>query len=531
MSLDRKHDNLGYWCAGPVRQMPDAVAIVDLSGGHERTITYGALDVELDRFAAWTLRAGLAPGDRLAMVVGNRYEFVVAMYGAMRAGIVPVPVATKIGPDILRYILKDAECRAAIVEPKTNAFAVDACNEVPMIARVALGDVPDGWQSYQDTIVAVDKPFDPPELAPDHPAFQPYTSGSTGFPKGVVLTHAGQLWWVWSVQKYWPRSPGDKVLAAVPLYHKNAMAGAIKPQLHCGGTVVLLPDFEPRRFLKVLSEYRCNHAGAVPTVFTKLLQQTDLIETLDFSALQSLSMGSAPVQEELLDAVRKAFGCPVSESYGLTEGGPVMIGRPVDGRPVPDGSCGVAWPEGEVKLVSTNGTENPEFGELWVKNPGVTPGYHKLPEVNRKRLVDGWLATGDVFYRDPDGFFFFRGRVDDMFNSGGENIYPKEVENLLISHPEIYDACVVPIADPLKGAVPVAMVLRAPGSTLTEDAVRRFALENGPSYAHPRRIEIVEQMPLNGAGKVDRKDIARRLTALFADYLAARRDDRQASEG
>jgi len=526
MSLDRRTDNLGYWCDGPVRQTPDDAAIIDLSGGCERVITYGRLDAELDRFAAWTRRVGLDAGDRLAIVVGNRYEFVVAMYGAMRAGVVAVPIATKIGPDILRYILKDAECRAAVVEPAANAFAVDACDEAGMAARVALGDVPAGWQSYGDAVTALNAAFEPPELSPDYPAFQPYTSGSTGFPKGVILTHAGQLWWIRALEKYWPRPKGDRVLAAVPLYHKNAMAGAIKPQLHTGGTVVLLPDFEPRRFLEVLSQYRCNHAGAVPTVFTKLLQQQDLIETLDFSALQTLSMGSAPVQEELLDAVRKAFGCPVSESYGLTEGGPVMIGKPIDGRPVPDGSCGVAWPEGEVKLVAADGTESQDLGELWVRNPGVTPGYHKLPDVNRKRLVDGWLATGDLFYRDPEGFFFFRGRVDDMFNSGGENIYPKEVENLLISHPDIYDACVVPVADPLKGEVPVAMVLRARGSTLSEDAVRRYALDNGPSYAHPRRVEIVDQMILNGAGKVDRKEITKRLTALFADVIAARREDR-----
>ena len=135
------------------------------------------------------------------------------------------------------------------------------------------------------------------------------------------------------------------------------MAGAVKPMLHIGGSVVLLPDFEPRRFLETLARYRCTRAGAVPTVFTQLLQQHDLIERLDFSALETLSIGSAPVQEELLTAVKKTFGCRVSESYGLTEGGPVMIGAPVDGRPVPPGSCGVAWPEGEVKLVGPDGEE------------------------------------------------------------------------------------------------------------------------------------------------------------------------------
>ena len=301
----------------------------------------------------------------------------------------------------------------------------------------------------------------------------------------------------------------------MPLYHKNAMAGAIKPLLQCGGSVVLLPGFEPRRFLETLAGYRCTLAGAVPAVFTLLLQEKDLIESLDFSALKSLKLGSAPVQEELMRAVEAAFGVPVGESYGLTEGGPVMIGPPLDGRKVPFGSCGVAWPEGEVKLLRPDGTEDPRHGELWVKNPGVTPGYYNLPEVNAERLKDGWLATGDLFEIDDDGCFFFRGRTDDMFNSGGENIYPKEVENLLITHPDVYDASVVPVPHPVKGRVPVAMVMRAQGAAVTEDGLKRHCLKNGPAYAHPRRVLLVDEMPLSGPGKVDRRAVQQRLEACF----------------
>src|SRR5207244_174555 len=144
------------------------------------------------------------------------------------------------------------------------------------------------------------------------------------------------------LEKYWPGNTELRALAAVPLYHKNAMAGAIKPMLQCGGSVVILPNFEPRRFLQALSGYRCTHAGGVPAVFTLLLQQRDLIESLDFSNLQSLKIGSAPTPKELMDAVEEAFGVKVAESYGLTEGGPVMIGPPLDGREAPHGSCGVA---------------------------------------------------------------------------------------------------------------------------------------------------------------------------------------------
>jgi long-chain acyl-CoA synthetase len=516
-------DNLGYWCRSAVQRFPDKAAIVDLCGEAPREITYRALEEALDRVAAACLAAGLTPGDRLALLCDNRTEFVEIMFGAMRAGIVPVPLNTKLGADTLAYIVADAGCRAAAVEPGANAAGVRVMEEAGIGVLWSVGAETPGWQDYEAVKAAAPASFTPPELPANHPSFQPYTSGSTGRPKGVVLSHEGQMWWIRAVQRYWPNAPDSRALAAVPLYHKNAMAGAVKPMLHCGGSVVLLPDFEPRRFLKVLSEYRCTKAGAVPTVYTKLLQQTDLIDSLDFSSLRILTVGSATVQEELVRQIGKAFGCPVAETYGLTEGGPVMIGSPVDGRPVPLGSCGVAWPEGEVKLVRADGEEDPSDGELWVKNPGVLLEYHNLPEVTAKRVKDGWLATGDLFHRDADGFFYFRGRTDDMFKSSGESIYPKEVENNLLAHPKVYDACVVPVPDPEKGHVPVAMVMLKAGESVSEDELKAWTLEHGPAYSHPRRIEFVDTMPLNGAGKVDRLVVGRRLTERFGAEIAARR--------
>ena len=331
-----------------------------------------------------------------------------------------------------------------------------------------------------------------------------------------MLDHEGQLWWVRCLRKYWPADPGDRALAAVPLYHKNAMAGAVKPLLQAGGSVVIQPGFEPVAFLQALSAYRCTQVGAVPAVFAIALDHVNLIQELDFSALRRVTLGSAPVQPELMDAVEQAFGVEVGESYGLTEGGPVMLGPPLDGRSVPRGSCGVAWPEGEIMLVR-DGVEDPRQGELWVRNPGVTPGYHNLPEVNAARIRDGWLATGDLFERDDDGFFHFRGRTDDMFNSSGENIYPREVEDLLLSHPDVLDAAVVPVPHALKGAVPAAMVKLASGSALTAEALKRYTLEEGPAYAHPRHIVTVDEMPLTGVGKVDRAEILEVLRRMARD--------------
>jgi long-chain acyl-CoA synthetase len=415
----------------------------------------------------------------------------------------------------LRYVIADSGAVAAVVEVAANAHVQEIVETLRLPVRVMLEGPAKGWVGYDEALAASPALFTPPALEPGPLAFLPYTSGSTGRPKGVTLTHAGQCWWIECLHKYWPTPVESRALAAVPLYHKNAMAGAIKPLLNSGASVVLLPNFEPRRFLKALADYRCTHASGVPAVFTLLLQERDLIETLDFSALKGLKIGSAPTPKELLDAVEAAFGAPVSESYGLTEGGPVMIGPPVDGRPTPRGSCGVAWPEGEVKLVDVKGHLSETHGELWVRNSGVTPGYYRLPEVNRERLVDGWLKTGDVFDRDADGFFYFRGCTDDMFNSGGENVYPLEVENVLLKHPAVAEVSVVPLPHRVKGEVPVAMVVRAKGRDVSEEELKQFFIANAPAYAHPRRIAFVAELPLNGPGKIDRKAVQSSLSERF----------------
>ena len=305
------------------------------------------------------------------------------------------------------------------------------------------------------------------------------------------------------VHRHWPHEPSDRTLTAVPLYHKNAMAGAVKTVLHAGATTVILPNFEPRRFLETLAGYRITHSGGVPAVFTLLLQHKDLLASLDFSALKGLKIGSAPTARELQEAVEAAFGVPVGESYGLTEGGPVMIGTPLDGRPVPKGSCGVVWPEGEVKLIGTDGKESESYGELWVRNPGVTPGYHNLPAVNRQRLVDGWLRTGDLFHRDADGFFFFKGRTDDMFNCGGENIYPLEVEGLLLTHPDVADVSVVPVAHAIKGEVPVAMVVRRKGAAARRAGGARFRAQERSGLC-PSAARLLRRRPAAQRRRQDR---------------------------
>ncbi|HEU4358430.1 MAG TPA: hypothetical protein VFR54_08245 [Xanthobacteraceae bacterium] len=197
----------------------------------------------------------------------------------------------------------------------------------------------------------------------------------------------------------------------------------------------------------------------------------------------------------------------------MTEGGSPLR-APIDGRVVPRGSPGVAAPEIELRLIDMEGNDAEE-GELLIRSPYVCRGYYNEPEITRAKLTDGWLHTGDVFYKDKDGFFYFRSRVDDMFSCGGENVYPKEVENLLFGHPEVVNAVVAPVPHPVKGLVPAAMVVARAGSTLTADDLKTYCLAKGPAYSHPRFVDIVAALPLNGAGKIDRRAVAAKLEAAY----------------
>ncbi len=502
--MDIRDKNLGYFNRAAAIAYPDKTAIIDLSRMPDHLITHGELNHRMETVATILTTLGMKPGDRLLLAMGNRSEFIEVFFGAMRAGIIPIPLNIKLGADTIEFIIKDAGCSGAIVEPDCHPQIVDIVEQQALNTLIAVHPTPPGWCDYDKAIANADeKAFTPIAVETDQIAFLPYTSGSTGRSKGVLLTHEGMLWGIRTAQQYWPCKPTDRTLVAGPLFHKNAMRVSIKPKLYAGASAVILPRFEPRMMLQALADYSCTDTGGVPAMYRMMLAEEELLGTLKFPKLECLEMGSAVVGAELLNAVEKAFGADVEEAYGLTEGGGPLR-SPLDGREVPRGSCGVPAPEVDVKMVDENGQENDRHGEFWVKSPAVLSGYNNRPDLNEERLTDGWLHTGDIFRKDDDGFYFFMGRIDDQFSCGGENIYPKEVELLLVQHPDIIDAVVMPIEHDVKGLAPAALVTIRPDSTSDEDSIKAFTLEHGAAYAHPRRVIIVDALPVGGTGKVDR---------------------------
>jgi long-chain acyl-CoA synthetase len=517
MAMDNvnRRRNLGFFFDHATARVPDKVAIIDLFGGRERCSTYRQLDARMDAVARMLARLGVRPGERVAMLIGNRTEFIEFFFGAMRAGAIPLPLNTRLAGPTLERIVADSACALAVVDPASNRDALALAQRLPLRRRLLLDRDEGGFLSFEAEMAKPGATVEPPPIADDDQAFQPYTSGSTGRPKGAIMTHRGMLWYVAYNQRYWPAAEGERGLIALPLFHKNALRGTVKPMLYAGGSFVLMPGYEPRAYLDALAKYKCTYSRGVAAVFTMFLQHRDYLRTLDLSALRSMTIGSAVVTPELMDAVERALPqVKVSESYGLTEGGSPLR-APVDGRPVPRGSPGVPAPEIELRLVDAQGNDADE-GELLIRCPYVCLGYHNEPEITRAKLSDGWLRTGDIFCKDADSFFYFRSRVDDMFSCGGENIYPKEVENLLFAHPDVVNAVVAPVPHPVKGFVPAAMVIAREGAAVTAEDLKTYCLDKGPAYSHPRFIDIVAALPLNGAGKIDRNVVQAKLGAAYA---------------
>jgi len=475
---------------------PLKIALIEpLDFSNPRQTTYADFDAECDAVARGLLGRGYAAGDRIGILSLNSREVLCAYFGIMRAGMVAVPISFKLPAETIRHIVGDAELVAIFHDADRSR----QCPEGP--DRISFDDE-GGYRAMLDP-----GPFETVEPAPRQLAMILYTSGSTGMPKGVLLSHDSQRWSLERGAQLYGDRADHRYIVAAPMFHMNATI-SVKSALFSGASIVLLPTFSAMDYARAIDRFQVTWLTSVPTMLAMVARESDRLGGLDFSSVTEVTMGSAPLTQALVDKVQAIFPkARISNSYGTTEGGPSPFGPHPDGLPRPAISLGFPAAGAEVELREGDG---PDQGVLYMRSPMLMEGYNKLPEKTAEVMKDGWYRSGDIMRRDENGFFYFLGRADDMFNVGGENVWPGEVEKLIERMEGVHQACVVPVRHELKHLVPFAFVVPRPGARLTVDQVKDFALRNGPAYAHPRHVEFVDEIPLAGTNKPDRKMLMER---------------------
>ena len=471
----------------------DRPAMIDLCVGAEpREISWRQYNDNCDAVARGIVRQGLKAGERIGILSGNRSEFLEVFYGTMRAGVVPVLINILQPMETIDWVIRNSDVKLVVGEAALRHLCPD---DVPFV------ELETGYRDFLDY-----GGFAPYEPKHEDIAFHAYTSGSTGRPKGVVLSHRAHSWVAETMSKDRDFGPADRMVVAAAVYHKHGM-NSVKCVFVGGSTMILLRKFEARQYLETATRYRATVVSGVPTMFALMLQQRDILDANEYSYVRLATLGGAPASDVLVDEVAKRFPrARIILIFGITEASAALFGRHPEGKVKPRHSLGWPLPGNELRLV---GGESPDFGVLEVKNPGLMSGYVKDPEATARKMKHGWYHSGDILRRDAEGWYYFVGRSDDMFVSSGHNIYPQAVEIVLERHDDIEQACVVPVPDGIKHALPVAFIVKRKGSSLNEDEVKQYALKNAPPYQHPRQVHFVDVLPMNTVGKIDRRGLER----------------------
>lgn len=495
--------------AEAARECPDRVALIEgrLDGASGRTWSYDEFLRESD-LVAQALLHRFEPGDRIAVWAHNIPEWALLQFGVAKAGMILVTVNPAYQQSELDYVLRQSGARALVTvdEHRGNPMlsraevAAESCEALEAVFRFA------EWNEFcasgADLAVAL------PEISPSDPAMIQYTSGTTGFPKGAVLHHRGL---VNNGHHYFDRmgvKPGDTYITQMPLFHT---AGSVMSMLGCIGmrcTQVLADQFDPGLVLQLCEEHQVNGMLGVPTMLIALLEHPDF-DTTDLSAITAVSSGGSVVPEQLVRTFEDELGAPFTILFGQTECSPTATMAFVDDA-IEDKArtIGTAMPNTEVKIVDPEtGDTVPvgQIGELCVRGYHVMLGYHDMPDQTAEAIdADGWLHTGDLAAMDDRGYCTIEGRLKDMIIRGGENIYPKELEEMLLTHPAVAEVAVVGLLDDKYGEVVGAFVRPAPGQQIDEAELFAYTRERLAPHKTPKHWITVDGFPLTGSGKIQK---------------------------
>jgi long-chain acyl-CoA synthetase len=452
-------------------------------------------------FSAELIALGAA-GERVALICGNSIHMAIASFAGHAAGAQIVPVNPIYSSRELRLVLADADPVIVVYDASAADLVAPIADRLGIAHQIAVGEggrLLDTWR----TDVSVRLPDKLP--APDDLATLQYTGGTTGIPKGVNITHRQLSVNISQREAAWPLSGLDeRILCVMPLFHVFASSVCLHPAVYCRGAMVILPRFHPGAVLDAIEAERITRLPAGPTILHGLMG-FDGFESRDFSSLRSVYSGSAPLPEKTLRQWQAITGCVVLEGFGQSESGPVLTVN-WDGKRIVPGSVGKPLPKTEIEIVDVEtGTQIlpvGEQGEVRARGPQVMSGYRGRPDETAATLRGGWLYTGDIGEIDSAGNLYIRDRKKDMVITGGYNVYPREIDEVLYSHPCVAEAAAVGIPDDYRGEVIVAYVVLAGGADAS--ALRAHCAQNLAKYKVPARIEIVSEIPKTSVGKIDK---------------------------
>ena len=506
---------LGDVLRGQAAVQGDKVAFETIGGA---SITFKTFDRRVNRLNNALASIGVARGARVAILSKNRPEYV-EVYGASKSGRIVVPLNWRLVGSELVKLLQHSAPDVLIVDEQHAKLIDDVRGELPIRHFVRFGDATPGWESYEALLSTADDSEPKDQATSDDVLCLIYTSGTTGAPKGVAVTHAGALGNCrTSVDEMLSLTPDDRTMAVMPLFHVGGMWYHLFPSFAAGCTTLMLSEFEPATVLRELEARRITNVHLVPTMIGALLAQPTAAAA-DLSSVRLMFYAASSMPTELLRQAMQTFSrCGFTQAYGSTEGGVLTVLSPQDHRRalLPDrehllSSCGRPFTHHEVRLIDMGGAPVPtgSVGEIEVHSADLMKGYWLNEEATRAVLHDGWLKTGDLGYVDAEGYLYIVDRKNDMVVTGGENVFPTEVEGHLYRDPDVLEAAVFGIPDPQWVEKVAAVVVLRPGATVTPEELIRRLRTRIAAYKCPKVIHIVEALPKSAVGKVLRKDLRR----------------------
>lgn len=500
---------IGAWVARRRLRSPDKVALIHGAGA---TVTYAQFADAVDRVSAVLREHGVGAGDAVAYLGENSPEFLQVLFGAAQVGAVFVPVNTRLAPPEVGYVLADCAARVLIHDPD---FAVPVAAALPATRPphvVVTGEGTPDRPGLARLIRTVDAGHTGQvDTAPQDPAAIVYTSGTTGRAKGAVLTHGNLTWVAVNCVVDYDVVSTDVALMISPLFHVASLGMGALPVILKGATMVIEKGFEPGRALARIARHGVTMLSGVPTTYQLMADHPDWPST-DLSTLAKLTCGGSAVPARILHAYEER-GLSFSQGYGMTEAAPGATALPPVMTRAKQGSVGLPHFFTDVRITDPAGAVLPagEIGQIEVAGPNVFPGYHGLPAATAEAFTaDGWFRSGDLGHLDADGYLYVSGRLKDMIISGGENIYPAELELLLGEIDGVVSAAVIGVPDDRWGEVPWAIVTVREGAAVDTDAVRAHLDGRIARYKLPKNVVIVDELPRTASGKVRKAELRAR---------------------